>query len=155
VRDGLAARIGITHMWETAPAWVFFGRRSITSPTRSPPVTLSFVCDLDSALAALEGDRELLARMIGIFLAETPPLLRETRESIEREDEVRLERAAHTLRGAICNFAAPNAFAAASRVQEIARRKNWSVAALAYSELEKEMQELLEVLVGFTKGDAL
>lgn len=120
-----------------------------------PTVPLSFVCNLDAALAALEGDRELLERMIRIFLVEAPPLMQAACESIDAENAVRLERAAHTLRGAICNFSAPNALEAASYLQEIARQGKWSVAALAYAELEKDMRELREVLVGYTGGGAL
>jgi HPt (histidine-containing phosphotransfer) domain-containing protein len=111
-------------------------------------VSLS-VCDLEAALKALEGDRELLARMIRIFLMESPALLEETREAVAREDGRALERSAHTLRGGVANFAATSAYAAATRLESIGQAGDWMAAAAAQAQLETEMEKLVDVLVGF------
>ncbi len=137
---------------------------SFIYPARSPlmkskpadsDVTSPPVCDFDAALAALEGDRQLLGRMIEAFLAETSPLVLEMRDSIVHEHSVRLERAAHTLRGAVCNFVASNTYDAASRLQNFAVEKNWVAAGETLMELERELGDLIRALEGFRKGEAL
>jgi HPt (histidine-containing phosphotransfer) domain-containing protein len=118
-------------------------------------VPLSFVCDLHAALDALEGDRELLFRMIEAFLDETPTLLEESREAIVRRDAHALERSAHTIRGGLSNFAANGAYAAATRLENTGRDGNWTDAAMVHAQLESEMKDVLEVLAGFDRGGAL
>jgi HPt (histidine-containing phosphotransfer) domain-containing protein len=116
-------------------------------------VSLSVVCDLEAALSAVEGDRELLAGMIRVFLIESPALLEETREAVAREDALALERSAHTLRGGVSNFAAATAYDAAARLEHIGRAAEWTAAAAAQAQLEREMEKLVDVLVGFGRTD--
>ena len=116
-------------------------------------MSLSVVCDLEAALSALEGDRELLAGMIRVFLMESPALLEETREAVAREDALALERSAHTLRGGVANFAAPTAYDAAARLEQIGRAGEWTGAAAAQAQLEREMERLVDVLIGFGRAD--
>jgi HPt (histidine-containing phosphotransfer) domain-containing protein len=116
-------------------------------------VSLPVVCDLDAALSALEGDRELLAGMIRVFLMESPALLEEAAEAVARQDCLALERSAHTLRGGIVNFAATTACDAAARLEHIGRAGEWREAAAAHAQLEREMEKLVDVLVGFGRAD--
>jgi HPt (histidine-containing phosphotransfer) domain-containing protein len=113
------------------------------------------VCDLGAALRSLEGDRELLLRMIEAFLAETPMLLEDTREAVSRRDSVALERGAHTLKGSVSNFAARRAYEAAAELEEIGRRGNLKDAAAVHSRLQHELDDLVDVLVGYTQGEPL
>jgi CheY-like chemotaxis protein len=55
------------------------------------------VFDPDTALAVVAGDRELLRRMVQLFLGHCPKLLGEIRDSVLRGDGAALERAAHKL----------------------------------------------------------
>ena len=54
--------------------------------------------DLTASLARVEGDRELLGKMIGLFLAQAEKLLPDIRTASERGDGKALERAAHKLK---------------------------------------------------------
>jgi two-component system sensor histidine kinase/response regulator len=110
-------------------------------------------CDLDAVLNALEGDRELLSGMIRIFLAENPALLERTRQAVAARDGKALERAAHTLRGAVANFAAHDAGHTAHRLEESAERADWQAAAAAHTDLEKQMQEVVRALSAFGQGE--
>src|SRR5712691_8641718 len=80
------------------------------SPEATPPVRKS-ADGLDRAtlMERLEGDAGLLAEMVGLFLQDYPRLLAAMREAAARGDAKSLERAAHTLKGAVSNFAAPAA----------------------------------------------
>jgi len=57
------------------------------------------VFDETSALAMLEGDRELLRELLTLFLAAAPMLVQEGRRACARGDAVTLARSAHRLRG--------------------------------------------------------
>ena len=64
------------------------------------------VFDPAAALARVEGDRELLRKMIGLFFAQAEKLLPEIRGAGERGDGKALERAAHKLKGSMGSFGA-------------------------------------------------
>ncbi|MGZ5092479.1 MAG: Hpt domain-containing protein [Burkholderiales bacterium] len=112
------------------------------------------VSDLDAALNALEGDRELLRRIVDLFLLQAPQLLEEVREAISRRDALTLERAAHKLRGSVTNFAAKNTYDAASRLESMGHVGDLTQAAEAQAELERALGELQATLVEFSKDRA-
>lgn len=111
------------------------------------------VCDLGAALKSLEGDRELLLRMIEAFLAETPMLLEDTREAISRRDNLALERGAHTLKGSVSNFVARRAYDTAAELEEIGRGGNLKDAAAVHARLQSELDDVVDVLVGYAQGE--
>jgi two-component system sensor histidine kinase/response regulator len=117
-------------------------------------VSYSAACDLDAVLNALEGDRELLSRMIQVFLSENPALLERTRCAVAARDGTALERAAHTLRGALANFAAREAGGTARRLDESAAQADWNTAAATHTDLEKQMQEVVRALTAFRPGES-
>jgi CheY-like chemotaxis protein len=104
------------------------------------------VFDRDATLDRVDGNRELLREIIGLFFDEIPGLLSTIREMITRCDTRALERAAHTLKGAVGNFSAQGAYAAALRVEGIGRSGDLSHVEEAYAELEKEVTRLSEAL---------
>ncbi len=105
------------------------------------------ILDRESLLERVEGDFELLTEMIGLFQEDCPRLLAAIREAVSRQDAQMLERAAHTLKGSVSNFAAPAATAAALRLEQIARDAKLAEAADACAALEAEMERLKPVLV--------
>jgi HPt (histidine-containing phosphotransfer) domain-containing protein len=117
-------------------------------------VSRLLVSDLDAALNALEGDRELLRRIVDLFLLQAPQLLEEVREAISRRDALTLERAAHKLRGSVTNFAAKNAYDAALRLESMGHGGDLTQAAEAQAELETALGELQATLVEFSKDRA-
>jgi HPt (histidine-containing phosphotransfer) domain-containing protein len=110
------------------------------------------VSDLDSALSAVEGDRELLRRMAALFLAQMPDLLREIRTAIAAGDSPAVERAAHKLRGAAANFGARRACDAALDLERIGRTGDLACAGQILAELERATAALHDVLVEFRTG---
>jgi HPt (histidine-containing phosphotransfer) domain-containing protein len=63
--------------------------------------------DAGDLLARLDGDRGLLREVAGLLRADGDRLLREMRQALEAGDVGKLERSAHTLKGAVAFFAAP------------------------------------------------
>ncbi|HEX3872098.1 MAG TPA: response regulator, partial [Pirellulales bacterium] len=72
--------------------------RPETTPSAEP------VLDEEVALSRVDGDRELLNELVGIFLRESAQWIAEARQAIETSDLARLHRAAHTVRGAAGNL---------------------------------------------------
>ena len=114
----------------------------------SPPAA----CDLDAVLNALEGDRDLLSRMVQIFLEENPALLERTRHAIAGRDQLALGRLAHTMRGALANFAAHEAGGAARRLEVSAEQGDWNGVVAAHDDLEKQMHDVVSALTAFSAG---
>ncbi len=60
--------------------------------------------DLESALANLGGDAELLREILALFLDECPRLISQIEDAIDRSDSQSLKRLAHSLRGVASHF---------------------------------------------------
>lgn len=104
------------------------------------------VIDYSAAIRHLEGDVDLLKEIAEMFLEESPALMDQMREAASRGDSKTLERAAHTIKGSVGNFAAKPAFEAAQRLEDIGREGKLDDVAEAYSILEREMEMLKPAL---------
>lgn len=62
------------------------------------------VLNVETALAHVDGDVQLLSELAAMFLQDYAHLIEEMRESIEQGDCARLERTAHTLKGRLAFF---------------------------------------------------
>ena len=107
------------------------------------------VFDQQAALARVEGDRELLQEVAGLFCEETPELLSAMRESIAHSDSKALEQAAHSLKGTVSSFGAQAAREAACKLEVVGRDGDLARAELAYAELEREIARLIHALAVF------
>jgi two-component system sensor histidine kinase/response regulator len=112
------------------------------------------VFDQNVALARVEGDRELLQEIIGLFFDETPGLLSAIQESIARRDTKALERAAHTLKGSVSNFDMKSVYDAALRLEAIGRNGDFANAEAAYADLEQKVAHLKVVLATLKEENA-
>ena len=80
------------------------------------------VFDLDSALAGVGDDLELLSEMAELFLSEVAGLIEQIRLAARGRDGQALGRAAHQLNGAASNFYAHATVEAALRLERIGWR---------------------------------
>src|ERR1700704_6347531 len=71
------------------------------------------------ALERLDGDEPLLRELCGIFLEESPQLLRKLRKAIEEGDAPSVMRAAHNLRGEVGYLGAAGASQAAQQLENM------------------------------------
>src|SRR5690606_5786435 len=90
------------------------GRTGATAADPRPPF------DHAAALARVEGDRELLAEIAAIFLADRDAMLAEIRAALEAGDHERVWRGAHRLRGALLTLGAVPSIDAAARLEQAA-----------------------------------
>jgi PAS domain S-box-containing protein len=91
-------------------------------------------------------DRALLREMVQAFLDSGPEMLADARRAAGRPDALALQRAAHTVKGALANLAAPAAAAAAERLEALARDGDLAPAAAACTALEDAVERLKPAL---------
>ena len=125
-----------------------------TSMPGSPaiPVTGDQVFDVADALARIEGDRELLVEVVGLFRRDCPKMLEDIRDAISRCDASNLEREAHKLKGSLGALSAKSAAGAAQKLETIGKRGDLADAAAACRLLEAEMTRLEPELESLVKG---
>src|SRR5262249_55274563 len=99
-----------------------------------------------------DGDRELLVEMAELFLDESPRLLTTLRDAVAHGNAQTAAYAAHTLKGSVANFAATPAFAAAQKLERMARQGDLSQAQTAFHDLEAQLRRLEPVLANLKVG---
>jgi two-component system sensor histidine kinase/response regulator len=104
------------------------------------------VLDMTGALAHVDGDEELLKEIAGIFLDSSDELMDRIHQAIKNQDGGELERAAHTLKGAVGNFGAEPACRAALELENMGRSADLTKAEAVYSVLEKAIGNLRDTL---------
>jgi HPt (histidine-containing phosphotransfer) domain-containing protein len=109
------------------------------------------VVDETRLLSRVGGDRKSLNELVALFLDDAPKLLGRINRAIDEKDAGALQAAAHTLKGAVSNFAAPAATEAAARLQRTGESGELDGARDACEVLEEELEQLkltLSALVG-------
>jgi CheY-like chemotaxis protein len=102
-------------------------------------------------LERVGGDRRALREVARLFLADAPRRLAEIRAAIAGADARALRSAAHALKGAVANFAAPAATEAALELQKLGDAADLSEAPLAFERLKRELaavRRALQDLIG-------
>jgi PAS domain S-box-containing protein len=108
--------------------------------------------DRATVLERVEGDQELLADMIQLFLADAPQLLGVMRHALQQGDMILLERSAHSMKGAAGNFSAKVTLQAASLLEQSAKAGDTKSSDANLAALEGAVQRLLPVLADLCQG---
>jgi len=108
--------------------------------------------DRAGALARVGGDEGLLQELATLFLRESPGWLQEASAALAAGDAVKLQRTAHTLKGAVGIFGARAAQEAALKLEQVGRGGNLAGAAAAYRALEEAVLQLRALLTGLVSG---
>jgi HPt (histidine-containing phosphotransfer) domain-containing protein len=109
------------------------------------------VWDRSAALACVRGDEELLQEIAGLFLEDCPQKMAELAEAVAKQDARRLRLTAHTLKGALVNFGAREAYEAALRLETMGRQGDLARAGEALAALEAAVGRLRPVLEALAK----
>jgi CheY-like chemotaxis protein/HPt (histidine-containing phosphotransfer) domain-containing protein len=127
------------------------GRPETVSGVAQPPVDTDGVLDREQALERVDGDRELLREVIGLFLEDYPETMAEIDTALSEGDAARLNRAAHALKGSVANFGARNSFDLALRLEMVGKTGDLKGADEAFHVLAAEMERLKTALAEFAK----
>jgi two-component system, sensor histidine kinase and response regulator len=102
--------------------------------------------DRASLLDRVEGDQELLAEMIQLFLADAPQLLGAMRHALLLGDMILLERSAHSMKGAAGNMSALVTANAAQQLEQSAKKGDTELSKGYLAALEGAVERLIPVL---------
>jgi PAS domain S-box-containing protein len=105
-------------------------------------------------LKRVDGDRDLLKEVAGLFFEDTPRLMTEIRNAVERADAQALERSAHTLKGSVGNFGAKRAFDLAYNLEQMGRNGDYARAMEVFGQLEQQIALLVPALESLMKEKA-
>ena len=104
--------------------------------------------DRETMLERLGGDAELLSEIVALFVEECPNMIGSVRDSIAEQDADQVERAAHTLKGALLNIAADPVAETAKRLEILGRSGELADTAEVLASLEAELDHLVQELSG-------
>jgi PAS domain S-box-containing protein len=107
--------------------------------------------DGTALLAGLDGNRRILRNMVKLFRADAPLRVSEMQKAIARNDPGALEKAAHTLKGSVGNFAAKKAFGIAKELEFAGKNKDFAAASRLISVMESELAQLGKELQELTR----
>jgi two-component system, sensor histidine kinase and response regulator len=110
------------------------------------PLARPGVLDVARLLERVGGDRKALAGLVRIFRTDSPKQLARIKAAVQEKDAAALRAAAHLLKGAVSNFAAPPATEAALRLQKMGDAGRLEGAETALEHLEREIDSLLASL---------
>jgi len=108
----------------------------------APAEPATALIDERALLERLNGDRQLLGELIGVFENDSPRMLEAVRQAVDAHDPAALQTAAHKLKGSVANFSARPAVDAALRLENIGRERRTENAAESLAVLEKEIARL-------------
>ena len=94
-------------------------------------------------LERIDNDWEFLSETVQMLGEDGPTLMEEIRSAVQRGDAPAVGRAAHTLKGMISNFCAPQAQASAFDVERIGKSGDLSAAHAAVGSLQKDLDGLV------------
>jgi len=100
-------------------------------------------------MAHLDGDRSLLEEILQLFREDSPVLLDRLGVAISSRDAELLGSTAHTLKGAISNFAAGRAFELAQGLESIGTSGDFAAARTTHEKLVAELERLDRDLASF------
>jgi len=102
--------------------------------------------DREEVLARVAGDVELLRTLVGLFAESCPEQMEALRQAIARGDAAVVRRQAHTLKGAVANFAVADAVAAAAELERMAADNDLADADAAWRRLAETLRGVPEAL---------
>ena len=116
--------------------------------------TMAPIFDRHDLLERIGGDEALMNRLIATFLKNRPQWMKAIQAAVTADDARALERAAHTLKGALASLSARSAMARASELEEIGRSGDLSRSRPVSDTLLEEMERLLGMMTGLRQEGA-
>ena len=129
------------------------GKREAASHAPSAAGKGGDIVDKAQLLARVGGDLVLLGELVDIFLDTGGEMLSQVEHAVRQGNAEAIERAAHTIKGAVGNFAADRAFEAALKLETLGREGSLKHVESAFKDLEREINLFTDVLVLLKKDN--
>lgn len=115
-----------------------------------PPLPSTF--DPEALLDRLDGDLRLARELLTTYLEEAPAMRAGLRDALNSGDPKRIERAAHSLRGALAAVSAPVAVDLADQLESRSRDGDLSFGQSISVEFEAQLDLLEQELRAYVRG---
>jgi HPt (histidine-containing phosphotransfer) domain-containing protein len=122
----------------------------ITNADKNPSALPIFT--REKLLDQLDGDEELMQRLVAIFQENTPRLLEEIRGSIARRGSRDLARSAHALLSSLGAVGANDAHQLTRQLEAQALEEDYTETERTFAALEQETAEIHTALAAFTSA---
>jgi PAS domain S-box-containing protein len=122
------------------------GPRPEAVDSRVQPAEAEAPVDRVAALKRVDGDEELLAEIVQLFLDDAGTLMIDIAAAVRDADAPRIMRTAHRLKGSVATLAAGPAAAAALRLETLGRNGTLDESESAFRILQTEIERLLPAL---------
>ena len=114
--------------------------------SQEEPAGIGAPVDFSAALRWVDGDRELLAELIAIFLEDCPKRLQELDHAVKEGNTNGVRQAAHSLRGMVGGFDASSAHGIAAEMEGLGKAGDLSKALGLLSTLLREFSRVMNYL---------
>jgi HPt (histidine-containing phosphotransfer) domain-containing protein len=104
-----------------------------------------------AALDAAGDDAELLEELVGVFLEESPILMKQIQEGLELSDSPLVRRASHTLKGSLRIFEASGGVDLAFQLEKLGQQGELAGGAKLLDDLQAYMDRVTAELNGYLK----
>jgi two-component system, sensor histidine kinase and response regulator len=128
-------------------------KREAASQARSAAIKAGEIVDGAQLLARVGDDVDFLGELVNLFLDTGGEMLSQVEFAVRQGNADTIERTAHTIKGALGNFAADRAFEAALKLETIGRDGALKHADRAFKDLEKEISLFKDVLVSLKQNN--
>ncbi len=119
-------------------------------PSQAPDETANAqaapIFDRADALSRIDGDKELLAVLLDMFLADAPNYLAEIDNALSNQDWPRLHRAGHTLKGVFATFSARRGENVARQMEHGAKAADAATCRELALRIHAEVQAFIEII---------
>jgi len=128
------------------------GMHPSTPPAKdTPPLAASDALDFSTALKAVDGDTGLLREIVQAFLEETPRNVELIRAAIRSGDSTVLQRAAHTIKGALHTLGADAAAEYAQELELMGKHQSDNGADEALANLQRALEDVSAALGDYVR----
>ena len=102
--------------------------------------------DEQSLLDGVGGHRQILRKLITIFLKDSPRMIKEIRKAVDSRNEEAIAAASHALKGASGNFGPNSVFNIAKQLEQVGKTGRMDEAPAVFKKLEKDLTILRKQL---------
>jgi two-component system, sensor histidine kinase and response regulator len=113
-----------------------------TQPSQGSKTYSPKTFDLSGTMETVLGNEDLFREIAGIFIETCPDYIARIKKGIAGNDAGILEREAHSLKGAVGNFGAKEAYEAANRLDKLGNDGEMARTEEGLSNLERALNEL-------------
>ena len=110
------------------------------------PAGIEAPVDLPAALRWVDGDHELLAELIGIFLEDCPRKLHALEQAVQASHAIEVRQTAHSLKGMVACFSTKSAHGLANEMEGLGQAGDLSKASDLLTTLRLEFARVLNHL---------